>query len=126
MKHLLQFVTFIIVALLVIPPALAEGLCFTSQAQTVSMDCCNVDQVGTPIAPSAVVQECNEGCCSVAPQNSPAPTIPDKLKVDSTAPDAAHTAPLLALHTPRELISVVICAIIPTQDLPILFHSFRI
>jgi hypothetical protein len=127
MKHLFQFVAFIILALLTVPPSVVEGLCLISQTPTTaSMECCNVDHVGTPAAAPAIVQSCDEGCCSVVPQNSPAPIISDKFKVDSAGPATFHNLAVLSLHTPRELAMHQIYPTDRTQDLPILLQTFRI
>jgi len=126
MKLLVKVVAVVVAGLLIVPSALADGLCLTSQPSTASMQCCNVDRVGASIASSAVNQDCNEGCCSVAPQRSPSPSVPDKLKADSVAPDAVFAVLILKLHPPNNPTCPVLGANCPSQDLPVLFHTFRI
>ena len=126
MKLLVKFVAVLVAGLLIVPPALADGLCLTSQPSAVSMQCCNVDRVGTSIASSAVNQDCNEGCCSVAPQRSPSPNVPDKLKAASVAPDAVFAVFILRLQPPGNRTCPVLGANCPSQDLPVLLHTFRI
>jgi hypothetical protein len=126
MKPLVKVVAAVVAVLLIVPPAIADSLCLISQPSTVNMQCCNIDSVETPSASSAVIQDCNEGCCSVAPQESPAPNVSDKLKADSVAPDAAFAVLILRLHPSRCANSPVLGAISPSQDLPVLLHTFRI
>ena len=126
MKHPFNFVAVVLAVLLAVPASLAEGLCLSSQSSIASMECCNVARVGTLIVSSTVNHDCNEGCCSVAPQKSPAPIVTDKLKADSPAPDSIFAIPILKLHTSRNLSSSVLGAICSTQDLPVLLRTFRI
>jgi hypothetical protein len=81
MKLLIQFAALLVTALLAVPPAVAEGICsFAQGAPQLSMDCCNADNVGSAIASSesSMAQGCLEGCCSLAPAQPPAPTVPDR------------------------------------------------
>ncbi len=80
MKRCFQFVALSIVTLLAIPPALAAGLCLAPQASQ-QMECCansgGTPQAQVPTAP-ALAQACTESCCSVSPQSTPLPTVPEK------------------------------------------------
>jgi hypothetical protein len=128
MKHLLQFAAVVVVALLAIPPALAEGLCLITQAQQTSMECCanGIDHIGAPTALSTAIQNCEEGCCSVAPQNPPAPIAPDKFQADSPWQLASHNVAALSLQAQPESAAQQITPADRTQDLPVLLHTFRI
>jgi hypothetical protein len=97
MKRPLQFVGFVIAALLAVQPALAGGLCFTAPdaQQMTSSDCCaspgaaaahhgsvamhrNSQAIVSEIPDAQMQSECDEGCCSVAPQQTPQPSAPEK------------------------------------------------
>ena len=126
MKHLLQFVAFILVGLLALPAVLAQVPCFTFEAQTANMECCNVDRIGAAIVAAPVVLDCNETCCSVAPQNSPASNVPDKFMADSTAPAASDGMAVLVPVTLRDLHSPLITKTGCVQDLPVLLRTLRV
>ena len=88
MKRCLQLVAFCLVALLAVPPALADELCRVAQGwQKMSEMACCADSAGGSrgnasdagaIAPIAQTQSCTEGCCSVSPQSTPQPGAPEK------------------------------------------------
>jgi hypothetical protein len=94
MKRLLQFVVLAVVALLAVPPSLAEGICQMLQpgTQTDMPGCCaSMSHAGThnmpaheSMSPVVEAQACNYSCCSVSPQIPSPRTTSEKAKVDST------------------------------------------
>src|SRR6476620_5378838 len=103
MKRLLQFVAVLVVALLTVPPAVAEGLCLLTENQPTAMDCCSgLDHISAPatVAPSLLAQSCNEGCCTVAPPSPAAPTVPDKFTADSPTISASQAHADISLDVP--------------------------
>ena len=126
MKHRLQIVAFVVVALLAVPPALAESICTAASGHSVSMECCDVDHVNAGSTLPAVVQDCDEGCCSVAPQKSPVPVIPDKFKADSAGLDTPLAVGSLGAYSLSDVAAPVVVATGRSLDLPVLLHTFRI
>ena len=68
MKRLFQIVAFVVIALLAVPPSLAESLCITASEKRANMECCDVDHVSSVSPLPDVIQNCDEGCCSIAPK----------------------------------------------------------
>ncbi len=126
MKHLLQIVAFAVVALLAVPPALAESICTAASKQSESMECCDVDHVSALSALPDVVQDCDEGCCSVAPQKVPTSAVPDKLKTDSSGPDTSVSIASPTMHPPHAVSAPLVAATGRAEDLPVLLHTLRI
>jgi len=129
MKRLLQFVALLVVALLAVPPAVAEGLCLLTQNQPGAMECCSsLEHISAPAtAPQATIaQSCNEGCCSVAPATPASLTLPDKYKADSPTTSAPQAHADISLDVPRAFNSPAFATTGLTHDLPVLLHTFRI
>ena len=108
MKRSIQLVALLIVALLAIQPALADVLCLT-QTGPQPMEahgCCagssdvSLHQPMASSTPIAQMQsDCNEGCCSVSPQNAPAPFATEKAKTERT-PVAHSVLALVSIPVP--------------------------
>lgn len=126
MKYLLQIVAFMVVALLTVPTALAESICVAVSNQAENMECCDVYHVSALSAMLDAVQDCHEGCCSVAPQKSQAPAVPDKFKSDSSGLDTPVEAVSVAAYSPSDVTTRVVVATARAQDLSVLLHTFRI
>ena len=129
MKHLLRFVAVLVAVLLVLPPAVAEGICLLAQNQLTAMECCSsLDHISAPdtAAPSLLPQSCDEGCCTVAPPSPAAPTVPDKFTADPPTISASQAHADIPLDLPRHFNSVAFAAPGPTHDLPVLLQTFRI
>jgi len=90
------------------------------------MECCDVDHVSAFNMLPDVVRDCDEGCCSVGPQNSPAPVVPNKFKSDSTGLDAPVAIASLMMHCVSDGTARAVVATGRAQDLPVLLHTFRI
>ena len=100
MKHWLQCVALALVALLAIPQGIAEGICNTLEPQP-SMDmhvCCapaghdampSTGHARMAMARNAEMASCGEGCCSLAPQNSPPQGTPEKAQPDTLTAELA-------------------------------------
>jgi len=126
MKRLFQIVAFVVIALLAVPPSLAESLCITASEKRANMECCDVDHVSSVSPLPDVIQNCDEGCCSIAPQKAPAATVPDRFKADATGLDM------------REAVASSFTVLLPdvaafgtasnerALDLPVLLQTFRI
>jgi hypothetical protein len=93
MKRSVQLVALLIVALLAIQPALADVLCLTQNGPRPmeAHGCCagsadiSLHQHRASSLHAAQIQsDCNEGCCSVSPQNAPAPNAQEKAQTEST------------------------------------------
>ena len=127
MKHPLQSVALVVMACLVIPPALAEGLCLPTQDAQSTMACCSsLTLGGPPGAGLSMAQSCGTACCSVAPQKSTAPLIPDKLRADSRSLDAPRTLAPARLYAFPELRAQTTWVIDSIPDLQTLLQTFRI
>ena len=128
MKHPHQFVAVVVVALLAIPQAVAESFCSPLHDHLTTMQCCNGDTVGSSFKTApAVLQDCNESCCSVAPSQAPPSSIPDdKLTADTPTLDTPQTIASLIPCMPTEFVALDARDVSSSADRQVLLQTFRI
>ena len=134
MKRCFQFVTFCLVALLAVPPALADELCRLSQgSQQMSDNACCAGSSGSSIAasdtlpstaPVAQAQSCGKGCCSVSPQSTPQPGAPEKAA--SVLAPLSLCANTIAVFEPVVLLGAMGRPDATPPDQQVLLQVFRI
>jgi hypothetical protein len=136
MKRCLQLVALSLVTLLAVPPVLAEEFCLAVQGsqQMDDASCCaasgqgsmgNASQSSASTTPVAQAQSCDQGCCSVSPQNTPLPGAPERATTVRT-PLAFCSAAAVIVAYPELRHGYGVQSRAIALDRQVLLHVFRI
>ena len=127
-KSLVQVAAALVLALLVFPPAVAEGICLLASEGHASMSCCvtEASSFSSTVTPATMADSCTERCCSVAARNSSSPAIADNLKTEAVATDAPAVVEKVPAMAPFPLAPVLLGDTGSASDVQALLSTFRI
>ena len=137
MKRCLQLVALCLVTLLAVPPAMADELCRLSHGWQQMNDgvCCAESGDGSTVqppqntastTPMAMAKSCNEGCCSVSPQDTPLPVAPEKNTTDQAPPTLCGNTIAVVVPVPAAPLGRNNVSDASPQDRQVLLQIFRI